>query len=370
MINVAVVGMGHWGPNLARNIAALPDVYLHTLCDIRSERLEHVGHQYPATKQQRDFDAVLGDPDVDAVVIATPVCTHFELASAALQAGKHVLVEKPLARTSAQCQVLIALSEEHGRTLMVGHVFLYNAAVRKVKEYIQSGELGQVYYIYSQRLNLGIIRQDVNALWNFGPHDLSILCYWLGTAPVRVLAKGYSYIQAGIEDVVFMALDFPGGVGASVHISWLDPNKVRRMTVVGSEKMVVYDDVSADARLMVFDKGVTKKPNALTEPVTSATLSAGLSKAEGLSANNGPSLGRYESFGEFQLLVRAGDVLIPKLDFVEPLKVECQHFVECIRTGGQPLTDGYHGMQVVEALEAAQRAMSRGMAHSVGRVAS
>ena len=341
MINVAVVGLGHWGPNLARNIAALPDAHLHTLCDVRPERLEHVGRQYPSAKRQREFDAVLGDPDVDAVVIATPVCTHFELASATLRAGKHVLVEKPLARTSAQCRELIALSEEHGRILMVGHVFLYNAAVRKVKEYIQSGELGQVYYIYSQRLNLGIIRQDVNALWNFGPHDLSILCYWLDAAPERVLAQGYSYIQAGIEDVVFMTLDFPGGVGASVHISWLDPNKVRRMTVVGSEKMVVYDDVSANARIVVYDKGVTKKPN------------------------DGPSLGRYESFGEFQLLLRAGDVLIPKLNFVEPLKVECQHFVECVCTGQRPLTDGYHGLRVVEALEAAQRAMSWNRDHAV-----
>ena len=348
MINVAVVGLGHWGPNLARNIAALPDAQLHTLCDVRPERLEHVGRQYPAAKRHRDFDAIVGDPDVDAVVIATPVCTHFELALAALQAGKHVLVEKPLAQTSTQCRELITLSEKHDRILMVGHVFLYNAAVRKVKEYIQSGELGQVYYIYSQRLNLGIIRQDVNALWNFGPHDLSILCYWLDAAPERVLARGYSYIQPGIEDVVFMTLDFPGGVGASVHISWLDPSKVRRMTVVGSEKMVVYDDVSADTRIMVFDKGIMKKPNAST----------------GLSTGDGPSLGRYESFGEFQLLLRAGDVLIPKLDFVEPLKVECQHFVQCIRTSEQPLTDGYHGMQVVEALEAAQEAMNN-RAHAV-----
>ena len=329
MINVAVAGLGHWGPNLARNIAALPDAHLHTLCDVRPERLEHVGRQYPGTKRQENFDAVLGDPEVDAVIIATPVHTHFELASAALGAGKHVLVEKPLAQTGAQCQELIALSEQHSLTLMVGHVFLYNAAVRKVKKYIQSGELGQIYYIYSQRLNLGRVRQDVNALWNFAPHDLSILCYWLDAEPERVFARGYSYVQPGIEDVVFVTLDFPNGVGANVHISWLDPNKVRRMTVVGSRKMVVYDDVSPDAKIVVYDKGVTKKPNA------------------------GQSLGRYETFGEFQLLLRAGDVVIPKLDFVEPLKVECQHFVECIRTGQRPLTDGHNGLQVVQALEAA-----------------
>jgi predicted dehydrogenase len=336
MINVAVVGLGHWGPNLARNIAALPDAHLHTLCDSAPERLEHVGRQYPGAKRQADLDAVLKDFEVDAVIVATPVHTHFELASAALRAGKHVLVEKPLAQTSAQCRELIALSEQQDLTLMVGHVFLYNAAVRWVREYIESGELGQVYYVYSQRLNLGIIRQDVNALWNFAPHDLSILCHWLDAEPERVFARGYSYIQPDIEDVVFMTLDFPGGVGANVHISWLDPNKVRRMTVVGSHKMVVYDDVSANARITVYDKGVAKKPDAR------------------------PSLGRYETFGEFQLLLRAGDVLIPKIDFVEPLKKECMHFVECIRTKQRPLTDGYDGLRVVRVLEAAQQNITRG----------
>ena len=334
MINVAVVGLGYWGPNLARNMANTPNARLHTLCDMQSERLTRIGERYPAAKQQRNFGAVLADAEVDAVVIATPVQTHFQLAYASLQANKHVLVEKPLAQSSAQCRELIALAEKNKRILMVGHVFLYNAAVRRVKEYIDSGELGEIYYIYSQRLNLGIVRQDVNVLWNFAPHDLSILCYWLETGPKRVQAQGYSYLQEGIEDVAFITLDFPRGVGANVHLSWLDPHKVRRMTVVGSKKMVVYDDVRADARLMVFDKGIVKKPN------------------------EHPSLGRFESFGEFQLLVRAGDVLIPKIDFVEPLKMECQHFVECIITGQQPLTDGYHGLQVTEALEAAQRAMN------------
>ena len=335
MINVAVAGLGHWGPNLARNIAALSDAQLHTLCDTRPARLEHVGRQYPGAKRQASFDAVLEDPEVDAVIIATPVHTHFELAAAALGAGKHVLVEKPLAQTSVQCQELITLSEKRGVVLMVGHVFLYNAAVRRVKEYITSGELGEIYYVYSQRLNLGIVRQDVNALWNFAPHDLSILCYWLDAEPERVFARGYSFLQPGIDDVVFMTLDFPGGIGANVHISWLDPNKVRRMTVVGSRKMVVYDDVSADAKIVVYDKGVVKKPNVT------------------------PSLGCYETFGEFQLLLRAGDVLIPKLDFVEPLKAECQHFVECIRTKRRPLTDGNDGLQVVRVLEAAERSAAQ-----------
>jgi predicted dehydrogenase len=344
-VKLALVGLGYWGPNLARNLASLSGAQLHTLCDLRAERLAHVGCQYPVARATLDYGAVLNDPEIDAVVIATPVFTHFELAKAALQAGKHVMVEKPLAQSTIQCRELIALAEESRLTLMAGHVFIYNAAVRKVKKYIQSGELGQIYYIYSQRLNLGQLRQDINALWNFAPHDFSILCYWLDAEPQRVVARGYSYIQPGIEDVVFVTLDFPNGVGANVHISWLDPHKVRRMTVVGSEKMVVYDDVNAEAHVMLYDKGVMKKLNDLPSP-----------------SANGVSLGRYETFGEFQLLLRAGDVLIPKLDFVEPLKQECQHFIECIRTGQRPLTDGYDGLRVVEVLEAAQRSLSHNSA--------
>ncbi|MFW6116197.1 MAG: Gfo/Idh/MocA family protein [bacterium] len=335
MINVCVAGLGHWGPNLARNIAQSNQARLCAICDQDRERLKQVGQQYPAAEQHADFDAVCGDPDVDAVMIATPVHTHFGLAAAALEAGKHVFVEKPLAQRSDQCESLIDLSERQGLILMVGHVFLYNAAVRKVKEYIESGELGQIYYIYSQRLNLGIIRQDVNALWNFAPHDLSILSYWLEAMPTQVRAQGYPFVQDEIEDVVFMTVDFPHGVGASVHISWLDPNKVRRMTVVGSEKMVVYDDVSSDSKITVYDKGVTR------------------------AFGEAPSLGDYQSFGEFQLLIRAGDVVIPRLDFPEPLSVECAHFLECVRTGQSPLTDGAHALKVVRVLEAAQRSLEQ-----------
>src|SRR6266571_368696 len=334
-LNVALVGLGYWGPNLARNFAALVETQLHTLCDMQPDRLARFARQYPGAKARSDFQAVLADPEVDAVVVATPAASHFDLASAALRAGKHVMVEKPLARTSAQCRDLITLAAARGLTLMTGHVFLFNAAVRKVKEYIQSGELGEVYYIYTQRLNMGRLQSDVNTLWNFAPHDFSILCYWLETTPERVMARGYSYIQPGIEDVVFVTLDFPGGVGANVHLSWLDPRKVRCMTVVGSRKMVVYDDMSPDAKIVVYDKGVTRQSQGAV------------------------SLGRYESFGEFQLLLRAGDVLIPKIDFVEPLQVECRHFAECIQTGARPLADGYNGLQVVEMLEAAERALRR-----------
>jgi len=334
MVNVALIGLGYWGPNLARNLTTLSGARLFGVCDTREDRLEHFVRQYPNVKKLTNADDVFADPEIHAVVIATPVASHFELAKSALRAGKHVMVEKPLAKTSAQCEELISLAEGKALVLMAGHVFIYNAAVRKVKEYIDSGELGQIYYIYSQRLNLGVVRQDVNALWNFCPHDFSILRYWLEASPVRVQAHGYSYLQPGIEDVVFVNLDFPDGVGANVHISWLDPNKLRRMTVVGSEKMVIYDDVSADAKVLVYDKGVAKKPLADL------------------------SLGRFENFGEFQLLLRAGDVLIPKIDFVEPLKIECQHFVDCVATGKSPLTDGREGLEVVRMLEAAQASLS------------
>jgi predicted dehydrogenase len=347
IVKIALVGLGYWGPNLARNLASLKEAQLHTLCDLCTDRLTQFSRQYPEARTTSDYSTVLNDREIDGVVIATPVHTHFELAKRALLAGKHVMVEKPLAQTSAQCQELIALAEPQGLTLMAGHVFIYNPAVRKVKEYIDSGLLGQIYYIYSQRLNLGIIRQDVNALWNFAPHDISIINYWLDTAPVDVVMRGYSYIQPGIEDVVFMTLDYPGGVGANVHISWLDPHKVRRMTIVGSEKMVVYDDVSADARIIIYDKGVTRKHTASTPPNL-----------------DGNSLGRYETFGEFQLLLRAGDVLIPKLDFTEPLKLECQHFIECIRTGQPAITDGYDGLRVVQVLEAAQASLALDTVHT------
>src|SRR5688572_15942534 len=305
-VRLAQVGLGYWGPNLARNLALVEGGELAMLCDADKGRLERMARQLPGPRLVTDFADVLADDTIDGVVIATPVDTHFKLAKAALEAGKHVLVEKPLATTSGDCEALIALADERDLRLMVGHVFVYNPAVRRVKELIDSGELGDIYYIYSQRLNLGQVRHDVNALWNFAPHDVSILCDWLDAEPTDVTARGFSYVQPGIEDVVFMTMAFPGGVGANVHISWLDPLKVRRMTVVGSEKMVVYDDVSADAKITIYDRGVTKKRQEPSE-----------------------GLGSYRTFGEFQLLLRAGDVLIPKLEFTEPLKIECQHFVDC-----------------------------------------
>jgi predicted dehydrogenase len=341
-VNIALIGLGYWGPNLARCLNSLGNGTLQTICDLRRERLDQFVAQYPKVHMTMSYQSVLEDQEVDAVVISTPAQTHFELTKHALLADKHVLVEKPLAQTVIQCKELIELATARRRVLMSGHVFVYNPAVQKVKGYIESGLLGHIHYVYSQRLNLGIIRQDINALWNFAPHDLSILNYWLGSGPLHVTARGYDYIQPGIEDVVFMTLDYPHNVGANVHISWLDPLKVRRMTIVGSEKMVVYDDVSADARITIYDKGISKRPSA------------------GNSGNGqSASLGEFATFGEFQLLLRAGDVIIPKLDFAEPLKLECQHFVHCVLNDEKPLTSGYEGLQVVKALEAAQSSLAQ-----------
>lgn len=341
-INVALVGLGYWGPNLARSIATASGARLHTLCDTRPARLDHLRDQYPHARMTSEFDSVLADPEVDGIVIATPVPTHFSLARASIEAGKSVLVEKPLAQSSDECRQLIDLARSRSVVLMAGHVFIYNAAVEKVKSYIDSGELGDVRYVYSQRLNLGQVRHDVNALWNFAPHDLSILDYWLGAGPRSVVARGYAYVQPDIEDVVFMTLDYPNGVAANVHISWLDPLKVRQMTVVGTEKMVVYDDVSAEARIRLYDKAATRgrRPGAPRDDMQSPEA--------------------FETFGEWQVLLRAGDVLIPKIDFTEPLKVECQHFVDCISTGSEPRTGGESALRVVRGLEAAERSMKSG----------
>jgi predicted dehydrogenase len=333
-INIVVVGLGYWGPNLARAVASTKDGTLYGVCDADPGRLARLRELYPGARPFASLEEVLADDAVHGVVLSTPVSTHFDMARQVLEAARHVLVEKPLAASSSECEILIELARRQGVVLMVGHVFLYNAAVTKVRDYIESGDLGDIYYAYAQRLNLGRVRQDVNALWNFAPHDFSILSYWLDSTPLQVTARGYSYVQDDVEDVVFVTADYPGGIGANIHISWLDPQKVRLMTVVGSRKMVVYDDTNPDARVTVYDKGVSRVGQS--------------------------GLGTFETFGQFQLLHRAGDVLIPKVDFNEPLQVECQHFVECIRDGSVPLTDGAAGLSVVKALEAAQRSMESG----------
>jgi predicted dehydrogenase len=329
-MKVAVVGAGYWGPNLVRVFTQNADVAAVTVCDLDRKRLDRMKKAHPSIEVSDNLDALLADATVDAVVVALPAALHYEAARKALLAGKHVLVEKPLASTAAEAEELCSLAERGKRVLMVGHTFLFNAAVKRVKEYIDGGTLGEVYYVYGQRLNLGIVRKDVDALWNLAPHDISILLHWLGDrTPEQVSYQGASYLQPGVDDVGFLAMKFPGGIMGHIHVSWLDPGKVRRMTVVGSAKMVVYDDVSADARVQLFDKGIDRK-------------------------KMDTSLGSFNDYAEFQLLQRAGDLLIPRVDFPEPLKEEAAHFVACCRGGVTPIADGANGLRVVRVLEAAR----------------
>lgn len=334
-INVGFIGCGYWGPNLIRNMAQLPMARIEAICDTQEERLEPFKDAYPDVKLTTKYAELLNDSRIDAVVIATPAHTHYKFAKDSLLLNKHVLVEKPLALSVTECNELIGIARKNNRILMAGHTFIYNAAVNKVKEYIDSGELGHVYYIYSQRLNLGRVRNDINAMWNFSPHDISIILYWLNKEPIRVSAKGFSYLQPEIEDVAFLTLEFREGVMAHIHISWLDPNKTRMMTVVGSNKMIVYDDVSTNAKIKLYDKGFLKK-------------------------NNKDGFGKFQNFAEFQLIQRAGNLIIPKFDFIEPLYVECKHFLDCIKNNKKPITDGVSGLRVVRVLEAAQKSMDKG----------
>lgn len=325
-VNVALVGCGYWGPNLARNFYQLPNARLVACCDLDERNLERMQRLYP-TRVTQDYDSVLADPAVEAVALATPAGSHHTLARAALLAGKHLLVEKPLAMSSAEAESLIDLARKQGRILMVGHVFQYNPAVLKIKELIDCGHIGQVYYLYSNRVNLGRVQSDVNALWSIAPHDVSISLYLLDVMPLEVSARGAAYLNGCVEDVVFLTMQFPGGVMAHVQASWLDPSKVRRMTVVGSERMIVYDDVATEGKVKIYDKGVYRKGDPI--------------------------------YGEFQYKLHSGDINIPKIEMTEPLRNECAHFVECVLTGARPHTDGESGLRVVRVLEAAQESLSR-----------
>lgn len=327
-INIAVIGSGYWGPNLVRNIANLAEAALHTICDINPKVLEQNARRYPGVKLTADYPDVLRDPEVAGVVLATPAHLHYAMAREALAAGKHIMVEKPLSLRSEEALELIELAQHNNVRLMVGHVFEYNPAVQALRDLVQGGELGRVLYAYSTRVNLGIVRDDLNAMWNLAPHDFSILNYVLKSAPVSISARGFRLLGRKLEDLVFVVMQYPDGSAAHVHVSWLDPNKTRRMTVVGEKKMVVYDDVSSDERIRIYDKGVVR--DSLPD-----------------------------AYGEFRLLTRSGDVHIPSLPTTEPLRAECAHFVECIRSGQSPMTDGVDGYRVVRMLEAAQESMER-----------
>ena len=325
MINIAQIGVGYWGPNLLRNLITNKKCNVKTVVDLTPERRDFVKSLYPAVNVTDDVQDVFNDPSVDAVLIATPAATHFKLAIAALESGKHVFVEKPMAQTVSEVEQISALAKKNHLVAMVGHTFLYNTAVRYLKQLIDSGDLGKIRYIYSQRLNLGRIRSDVDALWNFAPHDVSIIQYLLGDpTPTSVTKQGMDYIQKGIDDVVFLNIIYPNKVMAHIHVSWLDPHKVRKITVVGSNKMVVYDDI-ADNKITIYDKGIDKM----------AVLGENMD---------------FDNPNNFKFDHRSGDVYLPKIQFEEPLKVEIEHFIDCIQNGVECLTGTEHALEVVRIL--------------------
>jgi predicted dehydrogenase len=325
MIEVAVVGIGGWGKNLARNYHQIADANLRYVCDLDQKKLEAAQAQYPGVRVTKDFDQMLADPDLDAVVIATTAPSHYPLAKSALLANKDVYVEKPFVLEVAQAKELIELADRSERILMVGHLLEYHPVVVKLKEMISSGDLGKIYYIYSQRLNLGTVREDENALWNFAPHDISSILYLLDKEPVDISARGQSYLRDGVEDVVFFTLTFADNSMANIHVSWLDPHKVRKLTIVGSDKMAVFDDLEANEKLRVYDKGAKLTTD-------------------------------YDTYAEY-IGLRFGDITIPYIKSGEPLRVECNHFLECVRDRKRPLSDGYDGLRVVRVLDAAQRSL-------------
>jgi predicted dehydrogenase len=317
------VGLGYWGPNLARNFDLLPESELRWICDGTEAARKKAKSQFPNARDTGSVDDLLNDPDLDAVVVATHVPSHAELAVRVLEAGKHCFVEKPMAQSVAEAEKVLAAAEASGRTLMVGHLLEYHPGLEKLKQIADSGDLGDIHYIYSNRVNLGKLRADENALWSLGAHDVSVVLRLAGgEEPSEISAKGECYTQPGIEDVVFCYLRFPSGLAAHLHLSWLDPHKDRRFTVVGSKKMATFDDMEIERKVSVYDKGFDQN---------------------------------FTSYGEY--IARSGDIWSPRISNEEPLRIECRHFVECVRDGVQPRSDGASGLRVVRVLEELQRSL-------------
>ena len=329
MVDIAVVGCGYWGPNLIRNFNALPGARVVAVCDKDSARLDHMKTLYPQAETTSNFEDLLANGKAEAVVIATPVSTHHAMGMAALQAGKHAFIEKPMACSSQECFDLIEAAEERKLTLMVGHTFVYTPVVNRIKEIIDAGDLGEVLYVSARRLNLGLFQADINVAWDLAPHDISIILYLLEDRPIGVNCQGKCHFNKQIEDITNMSLAFKNGRFATVQSSWLDPNKVREMTLVGTRRMLVYDDLAPMEKIKIYDKRVETPPH-------------------------------YDTFAEFHYSYHYGDVYSPHLNQVEPLKVECQHFIDCIERGETPRSSGRDGLEVVQILEAAGESLRNG----------
>ena len=335
-IKVGVAGCGYWGPNLIRNFYESDRVTLVAVCDLDERKLEKIAKRYPTVKTTRSYEEVLNNPAIQAVVIATPVHTHFSLAKKALEAGKHILVEKPMCMTAADCMALIALAEERGLTLMVDHTFVYHGAVRRMKQELESGAMGELLYFDSVRVNLGLFQSDINVVWDLAPHDLSIMDYLIGKNPVSIHATGACHAGNKLEDIAYITVQFEGNVIAHFHVRWLSPVKVRQILVGGTKKMIVYDDLENTEKVRIYDKGIN-----VEQPKTDEE--------------------RYANLVSY----RIGDMMAPNLDLTEALKIEVAHFVDCVLNKKKPITDGAAGLRVVQILEATDRAIRTGQLQKI-----
>jgi predicted dehydrogenase len=328
-LSIGVIGCGYWGPNLIRNMRSLPNCSVRAICDLNETRLRHLTSLYPEIKGITSHEELLNGMNVDGVLIATPVNHHYPLAKAALLAGKHVFIEKPMASSAAECEELNEIAKKNGLVIMVGHTFLYSAAVRKIQEIVKNGDLGELRYINSRRLNLGLFQKDINVAWDLAPHDIAIILHILGEAPLTVNCQGNAHVTPGIEDVTNMSLTFRNKRFATIQSSWIEPRKVREMTIVGTRRMIVYDDLQPLEKIRVYDTRVERPPF-------------------------------YDSFAQFQYSYHYGDSFIPHIKQEEPLKTVCEHFIECIRTGGKPLSSGIEGLELVRILEASSTSLKNG----------
>jgi predicted dehydrogenase len=321
-INIGIVGCGYWGPNFVRNFSQIKGVSIKYVCDLKPERLSHINKLYPDVVTTRDYLHILRDEDIVAVVVATPASSHYRLAKKALLYKKNLLIEKPIAMNIDEAKELINLAARKQRIIMVGHTFKFNPSVIKLRELIISGSLGRIYYIYSRRTNLGPLRMDANAVWDLAPHDISIVNFVLDRSPLSVSAQGAKYLAHNLEDIAFISLNYPNDILVHIHVSWLDPKKTREMVVVGSKKMAIFNDLNAETPICVYDKSVMKRRFKQD----------------------------YDSFEEFQMIIKDGKVQTPKVKKVEPLDIECRHFIDCIRKNKTPLTDGRDGLEVLKVL--------------------